>query len=276
MQKSYSKEMMLKPIVKYQGGKSKELKIIQGYNLENYSRIIEPFCGGAAVSFHYGKPSLLSDVNWNVINLYKTVADETMYQKLQDKVDETKLLEHDDLEKLFYKSRDCINEEWATNEHNIDLAFAYIIVRQLCFSGMERYCKKGKFNVPFGHYKHFACNLERGHHDFLNTCIIKYEDAIDCLFNVQPGDFMFLDPPYLDRLGYSSGMGRNDLHEELAIFLDTVENHWLLIHCDDEYYREKYQKYKIVTKDFLYSQRWGGKEKDHSKASVNHLYISNF
>ena len=39
-------------------------------------------------------------------------------------------------------------------------------MRQLCFSGMERYNSEGKFNVPFGHYKKMSCNLSPDHHNF--------------------------------------------------------------------------------------------------------------
>ena len=43
----------MKPVVKYQGGKTKELSLIKQL-APPYKRIIEPFCGGAAVSLNYG------------------------------------------------------------------------------------------------------------------------------------------------------------------------------------------------------------------------------
>ena len=44
----------MKPIVKYQGGKTKELKRIVPL-LPEYTRMVEPFAGGAAVAFNQEK-----------------------------------------------------------------------------------------------------------------------------------------------------------------------------------------------------------------------------
>jgi DNA adenine methylase len=49
----------------------------------------------------------------------------------------------------------------------------------------------------------------------------------------------------------------------------------MIIHSDNEFYRTYYQDYDIIEKDFLYSQRFG-KDKDHTGASVKHLYIKNY
>ena len=145
----------MKPVVKYQGGKSRELPLIQPY-ITSAKRIIEPFCCGAAVSFNANVPSILNDCNKNVINLYNIIKDKSYFNILLKDVEYIKTLEHDDLEKRYYDARDIINED---DPEPYDLALSYIIVRQLCFSGMERYNAKGEFNVPFGHYKKFACNL---------------------------------------------------------------------------------------------------------------------
>ena len=262
----------MKPLVKYQGGKSREIKIISQLMPKEYNRIVEPFCGGAAVSFHYEKPAVLADVNWQVINLYKIVAG-SHYQQLQNFVDETKTFDHDKLEVLYYKSRDVINDSNSFNE--FDNASAYIIVRQLCFSGMERYSRSGKFNVPFGHYKLFSCNLSKSHHEFLKTCEISHASFEQCFKYETENDFVFIDPPYLERLGYTTGDGGLNLHEELKDCLTSTEANWMIVHSDHEFYREQYNDFNIYVEDFVYSQRFG-KNKNHSKAKVQHLYITNY
>lgn len=262
----------MKPIVKYQGGKSREIKFIKEIMPPSYNRIIEPFCGGAAVSFHFGVPALLTDVNWQVINLYRVVAS-PVYEDLQRFVDQVKTFDHDQLEKLFYHSRDIINN--SDNYGSFDNATAYIVVRQLCFSGMERYSSKGEFNVPFGHYKRFACNLSEEHHKFLLNCKISHASFEQCFKDEDENDFIFTDPPYLDRLGYTTGDGGLNLHEELLSCLKATNAKWMIVHSDHEFYRDSYKDYNIMTKDFLYAQRFG-KNKDHSGASVQHLYITNY
>ena len=73
------------------------------------------------------------------------------YPTIQKTIDEIKTYNHDKLEEVFYSSRDIINDP--DEYSDLEYAIAYIVVRQLCFSGMERYNSEGKFNVPFGHYK---------------------------------------------------------------------------------------------------------------------------
>ena len=261
----------MKPVVKYQGGKTRELPLIDPY-IKSAKRIIEPFCGGAAVSLHANVPSILNDCNSNVINLYNIIRDKSYFNILLKEVEYIKTLEHDDLEKRYYAARDIIN---GNNSEPYDLALSYIIVRQLCFSGMERYNAKGEFNVPFGHYKKFACNLSPNHHTFFSKCEIYNEDAVKLIrtFPFKEGDFLFLDPPYLDRLGYSTGDGSDGLHERLASVLNEIDVSWLLIHSDCDFIRQSYSECIIDEVGFKYSQNFG-KDKDHSNSNVNHLYVS--
>ncbi len=85
----------MKPVIKYQGGKTKELPLIKEMLPREFDRVVEPFCGGAAVSFGLRNPALLSDINKDVINLYHTIADPTLYPTLQKTVDEIKGFDHD-------------------------------------------------------------------------------------------------------------------------------------------------------------------------------------
>ena len=265
----------MKPIVKYQGGKSKELPLIKQLLPKQFTRVVEPFCGGAAVSFGLRYNSLMSDINRDVINLYSVVANKELYPQLQLKVEYIKSLEHDDLEQEFYAAREAINQSWDCVDH-LQRALSYIIVRQLCFSGMERYNAKGEFNVPFGHYKKFSCNLSPDHHQYLKkNCSFRYGSFVDLFDQINETDFVFIDPPYLERLGYTQGDGGLSLHEELLSCLKATKGQWMIIHSDHEFYRENYKYFNIIEKDFAYAQRFG-KDKDHSGASVKHLYITNY
>ena len=128
---------MLKPIVKYQGGKSKEIPIIRQYG-KNAKRIIEPFAGGAAAAFYFKKPSVLCDINHNVINLYHTVANSKDFPQLLHDVEDLKNADHDELEAEYYAARDYINKYKNSSSYDPQKAYYYIVLRQLCFSGMER------------------------------------------------------------------------------------------------------------------------------------------
>lgn len=266
---------MLRPIVKYMGGKSRELPLIKQLAPPQFSRVVEPFCGGAAVSFGLGYPALMSDINRDVINLYSVVANKELYPLLQLKVGYIKTLDHDDLEQEFYSAREAINQPWDCVDP-LQRALSYIVVRQLCFSGMERYNAKGEFNVPFGHYKKFSCNLSPDHHNFLSKrCVFRYGSFVDLFDQINADDFVFIDPPYLERLGYTEGDGGLSLHEDLLGCLKITKGKWMIVHSDHEFYRENYKDFNIIEKDFAYAQRFG-KGKDHSGAKVKHLYITNY
>jgi DNA adenine methylase len=141
---------------------------------------------------------------------------------------------------------------------------------------MERYNAKGEFNVPFGHYKKFSCSLSAEHHEFLSeVCKVKNKSFERVFDEVEDTDFVFVDPPYLERLGYTQGDGGLALHEGLSQCLKATNAKWMVIHSDNEFYRDCYSEFCIRERDFAYAQRFG-KGKDHSGAKVKHLYITNY
>lgn len=263
----------MKPVIKYQGGKTKELPLIKQLVPEQFFRIVEPFCGGAAVSLNYDHSCVLNDINPAAINLYKVIASKD-YPALQSRIDTIKSYDHDALEQAYYAARDVINHPG--DYSRLVYAISYIVVRQLCFSGMERYNAKGEFNVPFGHYKKFSCNLSPEHHQFFSTKVeLREEDGVELIHHCDSNDFIFLDPPYLDRLGYTTGDGGNDLHDRLIKAMKSTKARWLFIHTDCEYYRDNLSEFNIQTEEFQYAQNFG-KGKDHSGAKVKHIYVKNY
>jgi DNA adenine methylase len=262
----------MKPIIKYQGGKSRELSYITTLLPPQYTRVIEPFAGGAAVTFHLGKPAILNDINTNLINLYTTVADTTHYTELYTQIETLKTLPYTALSDEYYKARSVINSDI---DNPLLRAYSYIVVRQLCFSGMERYNNKNEFNVAFGHYKRFTCTLSDAHHILLQQSVVYNTDFTNIIPMAQPNDFMFIDPPYMNRLGYSTGNVDIALHTKLYNMLTTTPAQWMIVHTDCELYRDLYKEYTIHEMPFTYAQRFG-KGKNHSGASVKHLYITNY
>ena len=83
----------MKPIFKYSGGKTRELKrineIIDGIK---FDRVIEPFMGAGAFSFDQEKPALVSDIRVNNIDVFRAVQDKIQFDFLLEKVEELKLV----------------------------------------------------------------------------------------------------------------------------------------------------------------------------------------
>ena len=262
----------MKPIVKYQGGKTRELPLIKSLLPRTYDTVLEPFCGGAAVSFALADRCILNDMNDALINMYRQVSHPTTFHDVFAHVNWLKTLEHDDLSVEYYKARDYINGK---HVDPYKWAISYITVRQLCFSGMERYNKAGKFNVPFGHYKKFSCNLDWNHMKFLHQSGSSiFHGDFERIFDMAgKNDFIFIDPPYLDRLGYAHGS--DTLHERLVSCMKKSKAKWMFIHSDNDFYRDALSDYHIFYKKFGYAQRFG-KNKNHDAAQVSHMYVTNY
>ena len=262
----------MKPIVKYQGGKTRELPLIKKLLPQSYDTVLEPFAGGAAVSFALGHRCILNDMNDALINMYRQVSHPQSFHEVFSHVNWLKTLEHDDLSVEYYKARDYIN---GGSRDPYKWAISYITVRQLCFSGMERYNSKGQFNVPFGHYKKFSCNLDWNHMKFLHQSgsSIYHGDFAPIFDMATEDDFIFIDPPYLDRLGYAHG--NDTLHERLVSCMHNTKAKWLFIHSDNDFYRDALSEYHIFYKQFGYAQRFG-KNKNHDAAQVSHMYVTNY
>lgn len=202
----------MKPIIKYRGGKSKEIPQILPYIPQFTGRYIEPFFGGGAL-FFYLEPhkAIINDINSNLIAFYEDVkynypnvkeellALEEIYTRNRAAFDERKALNPNDRiddanEELYYKIRDMYN-----GLCNKELSFGtiYYFINKTAYSGMIRYNSKGHFNVPYGRYKNFNTSLLTDeHHSLLKGTEIfnrSYEDIFEM---ANEDDFIFLDPPY--------------------------------------------------------------------------------
>ena len=72
----------MKPFIKWQGGKRRELPHIREFIPDGIPIIAEPFCGGTAVAFDNEGIAILNDTNARLINLYSVAADKQMFETL--------------------------------------------------------------------------------------------------------------------------------------------------------------------------------------------------
>lgn len=202
----------MKPIIKYRGGKSKEIPQILPYIPKFTGRYIEPFFGGGAL-FFYLEPqnAIINDINSNLITFYKDVkynytkikeelsAIEIIYKKNRKDFDEIKALNPNDRvddanEELYYKIRDMYN---GLCDREFSFGTIYYFINKTAYSGMIRYNSNGHFNVPYGRYKNFNTSLLTAeHHNLLKNAEIFNYSYEDIFAMAKEDDFIFLDPPY--------------------------------------------------------------------------------
>lgn len=100
----------MKPIIKYRGGKSKEIPQIIQYIPQFDGRYIEPFLGGGAMFFHLEpNNAIINDINVRLINFYKSVQQDFMQLSMElaelENIYSNNRLEFDKLKKLHPEDR---------------------------------------------------------------------------------------------------------------------------------------------------------------------------
>ncbi|MCI1982504.1 MAG: Dam family site-specific DNA-(adenine-N6)-methyltransferase [Oscillospiraceae bacterium] len=186
-----------RPLLKWAGGKTQLLGEILPKAPQKYGKYIEPFLGGGAVFFALKpKSSVISDSNPELMNLYAQVASH---------VDEVIrcLHRYKNSKDIFYAVREQNWKELPKPE----AAARTIFLNHTCYNGLYRVNRQGHFNVPYGKYKNpKICDEEALYaaSDALKGAVIVCADYLQVLEHyAQPGDFIFLDPPYLPVSTYS-------------------------------------------------------------------------
>lgn len=205
-----------KPILKWAGGKTQMLNELLPKVPPTYGRYIEPFLGGGALFFALQpENAIIADSNPELINMYRQVAEHV------DGVIKY-LRNYENTSEMFYTVRAL---DW-TQLPKLEAAARTIYLNKTCFNGLFRVNKKGQFNVPFGKYSNpKICDVDGL---YAASKALKKADII-CgdYFQVlehyaQPGDFIFLDPPYLpvseyaDFKRYTKEQFYEEDHVELA------------------------------------------------------------
>lgn len=180
-----------RPLLKWAGGKKQLLGELLPKLPRRYGRYIEPFFGGGALFFAVQpKNAIIADSNPEIINVYRAVAQEV------DAVI-AHLARYDNSRETFYAVRAL---DWTTLP-SAHAAARTIYLNHTCYNGLYRVNRQGGFNVPYGKYKKPRILDREALHAasaLLENATIACGDYKDILReHARPGDFVFLDPPYL-------------------------------------------------------------------------------
>ena len=237
-----------KPILKWAGGKTQMLEDLLPKVPSSYGRYIEPFFGGGAMFFALQpEQAVIADSNPELINLYRQVANH-----VDDVIGQLK--KYENTQEMFYAVR---GQDW-TMLSEAEAAARTIFLNKTCFNGLYRVNKKGQFNVPFGKYKKpKICDEEglKAASAALKKAEIVCGDYLLVLEHyAQPGDFVFLDPPYLpiseysDFKRYTKEQFYEEDHVELAKMVKTLHErgcHVILTNSNHPLVHELYAPFTI-------------------------------
>lgn len=249
------KNKLVKPFVKWAGGKRQLMDEIRKYIPKRISIYYEPFLGGGAVWFELQpKKYVVNDINKEMINVYRTI--KTDVDALI-----TELKTHRNEPEIFYQVREMDRTPEYQELTPVQRAARIIYLNKTCFNGLFRVNSQGYFNVPFGNYKNPDIINEitlRAVHKFLNESEgdIFNEDFEVVMKGAKKGSFVYLDPPY-DPVSDSSsftgytldGFGRA---EQIRLKNACDELHakgckFLLSNSSTPFIRELYADYHVIT-----------------------------
>lgn len=281
----------MQPLLKYRGGKRREIQYFRGLIPHNYVTYIEPFFGGGAVFFDQEpEQSIINDINEPLITFYQQVA--TLYPRLMDELTELhEIYERNEAEyarikaltptqrvpnnnePLYYQLRDMYNGLIASEYLDATL---YYFINKTAYSGMIRFNSQGQYNVPFGRYKHFNVdNITPMHSTLLQNAQIHHADFEDIFALAQPNDFMFLDPPY-DCIFHDYGnMTTNfdeDEHRRLAAAIQNANCRILMVIGRTPLTEELYAGHIVAE----YPVRYSVNIRNRFDTDTNHIVVTNY
>lgn len=224
----------MKQLIHWVGGKSRLVPVLKELMPEPYNDYYEPFLGSGALAFSIiGRGQrYLSDINHRLIIMYQEVR-----ERPQEVIDLLKTFNN--TKEDYYRIRDTFN----TTSDSLTIASAFIYLNKRGFNGLYRENSRGEFNVPWienGKVIDYDSIFEMSNH-------LKGID-IECMsyetITPKRGDFVYIDPPYVNNFtNYVKG-GFN--HHKLKEFIDKLTNDGVMVMFSNSVHAEElYKNYNI-------------------------------
>lgn len=176
-----------RPPLKWAGGKRWQIAYLRPFWARHRSRrLVEPFCGGLAVTLGLGPArALLNDVNPHLVNFYRWLQRGLLADIPMANDGAT-----------YYRHRARFNALLADGqEATAEAAALFYYLNRTGYNGLCRFNRQGAFNVPFGRYNRIVYRADftayaAAFAGFEFTC--QDFEAVP----LQPDDFVYADPPY--------------------------------------------------------------------------------
>ena len=254
--------MKLKTFIKWSGNKSKQLRYILPHIPKDYNTYIEPFVGSGALLLKL-QPNkwVINDINKDIINIWEEIRD-----NIEDIIYIFK-----EFEKIFKplcnneKKQFCkeIISKLNCMKYDINRACIYLLMKFCSYMGEIIRNNRFYFNgldlniyvnnrYSFLENKYFI-NL-RAVNEFLNknNGKIMNTEYKNILKTAKKGDFVFLDPPYIDGYTHRYNIDQKldidfitDLYKEMKK-LDNKGVKWVMTQADTKQVKSIFKDYTII------------------------------
>lgn len=195
------------PPLKIQGIKTKLIPFIaRSIKWDGNGTYFEPFMGSGLVGFNLApKRAIFSDTNPYIIRFYQDLQNGIINSKIVGEylADEgTKLSTTPaDKQSYYYDVRQRFNQ----SPNSLDFLF----LQRANFNGMMRFNASGEYNVPFGRkpqrFQPALITKIRNQVNWVENLLANHDWTFVCqsfdktFKDIKEGDFVYLDPPYINR-----------------------------------------------------------------------------
>jgi DNA adenine methylase len=181
------------PFLRWAGSKRSLIPVLQKYWKNSHRRYLEPFAGSACLFFALKPPrAILGDLNSELISTYLEIK-----YRLEAVNNELEKLPAAD-KAHYLRLRSVSTKDLKAAER----AARFIYLNRFCFNGIYRTNLNGDFNVPFSGAR---CGTVPSAEALkkcatrLRTARLVHGDFEKVLEYAQPGDLVYMDPPFAVR-----------------------------------------------------------------------------
>ena len=276
------KEITLQPFTKWTGGKRQLLPVIRELMPKTYNRYFEPFVGGGALFFDLApKDAVINDFNAELINCYQQIKDNP-----QELIEILKVHQEYNSKEYYLDLRSVDRDERIDMMSEVQRAARILYMLRVDFNGLYRVNSKNQFNVPYGRYKNPKIvdeNLVSAISTYLNNnqIEIKKGDFEKAVLDVQPGDFVYFDPPYIplsETSAFTSYTHEGFSYDDQVRLRDTFKKlsdtgaYVMLSNSSSFLVEELYQDFNI---HYVEATRTNG-AKSSSRGRISEIIVTNY
>lgn len=252
----------MRTFIRRPGNKSKYLKHILPLFPKSYNTYIEPFVGSGAVFLNI-RPTkwIINDINKDIINIWKSVQHDpsnliNLFEIFSKHFKPLNIKQ----KKLYCQ---LLTDQISSINYNYDRASLYLLMSYVAYIG--HIMRNGKFYFPgldknlnyenlfflSESYKKNLFNIS----NYLKTSngMILNQDYKQILKKAKSGDFVFLDPPYVENHNYQLNYSINENITEDFISslllelkkLDSKNIKWMMTQADTKFIRKLFKDYYV-------------------------------
>lgn len=253
------------------GGKSGIANLIIPYFPKNINKYIEPFCGSLAMFLSYKErlekeddlyeastppfEYILCDINEPLLNCHSSVKYNLEHILALLKNYETR--HNENSLGTYLAERNMVSDVDINDSAGSAARFLY--VNKICFNGIWRVNRSGKFNVPWNKMEKVAfddVSLRMSQKLMDKTSFYIRDFRVSIREFAKKGDFVYLDPPYfpLSKTSSFTSYNKNVIDDKELLYqireecewMDSQGVKWLMSNSSAKEVYDAFKRYRIA------------------------------